>query len=165
MAEGAWRNNATAALNSGSNVGTAPLGGLDPGTTGASSAPNLGSLDRYCLVIPFPFSDRDVSLFGVCAASWDRVGVELTDEHVAQLWAVTTSRDVSGAVATRARIVLWTAEVRMRKDVGKLAEVSLPTVDRRSTGTLSVVWPAWGSISVALRPSRCRPGSERGSWR
>jgi transposase len=56
--------------------------------------------------------------------------VELTGEQIAELWAVTASRDVSGAVATRARIVLWTAEGRMRKDVGELAGVSLPTVDR-----------------------------------
>jgi len=56
--------------------------------------------------------------------------VELTVEQVAELRAVANSRDVSGAVATRARIVLWTAEGRMRKDVGALAGVSLPTVDR-----------------------------------
>jgi transposase len=56
--------------------------------------------------------------------------VELTDEQAAELRAVATSRDVSGAVATRARIVLWTAEGRMRKDIGELAGVSLPTVDR-----------------------------------
>jgi transposase len=56
--------------------------------------------------------------------------VELTQEQAAELWAVANSRDVSGAVATRARIVLWTAEGRMRKDIGELAGVSLPTVDR-----------------------------------
>jgi transposase len=56
--------------------------------------------------------------------------VELTDDQVAELRAVANSRDVSGAVATRARIVLWMAEGRMRKDVGELAGVSLPTVDR-----------------------------------
>jgi transposase len=56
--------------------------------------------------------------------------VQLTDEQVAELQAVSTSRDVSGAVATRARIVLWTAEGRMRKDIGELAGMSLPTVDR-----------------------------------
>ncbi len=54
----------------------------------------------------------------------------LTDEQVAELRAVTTSRDVSGAVANRARIVLWTAEGRRRKEIGELAGVSLPTVDR-----------------------------------
>jgi transposase len=67
----------------------------------------------------------------VCgASSRDHGGVELTDDQVAELRAVANSRDVSGAVATRARIVLWMAEGRMRKDVGELAGVSLPTVDR-----------------------------------
>jgi transposase len=67
----------------------------------------------------------------VCgASSRDHGGVELTDDQVAELRAVANSRDVSGAVATRARIVLWMAEGRMRKDVGELARVSLPTVDR-----------------------------------
>ena len=56
--------------------------------------------------------------------------VVLTDEQVAELRAVVNSRDVVAVVATRARIVLWTAEGRMRKDVGALAGVSLPTVDR-----------------------------------
>jgi transposase len=56
--------------------------------------------------------------------------VVLTDEQVAELRAVVNSRDVTGAVATRARIVLWMAEGRMRKDVATLAGVSLPTVDR-----------------------------------
>jgi transposase len=67
----------------------------------------------------------------LCVAwSRDHGGVELTDDQVAELRAVANSRDVSGAVATRARIVLWMAEGRMRKDVGELAGVSLPTVDR-----------------------------------
>jgi transposase len=57
-------------------------------------------------------------------------GVVLTDEQVAELRAVVSSRDVSAAVATRARIVLWMAEGRRRKDVAALAGVSLPTVDR-----------------------------------
>jgi transposase len=56
--------------------------------------------------------------------------VVLTDEQVAELGAVVNSRDVPAVVATRARIVLWTGEGRMRKDVGALAGVSLPTVDR-----------------------------------
>src|SRR6266540_5479066 len=56
--------------------------------------------------------------------------VVLTEEQAAELQAVINSRDVSAATATRARIVLWTAEGRRRKDVGKLAGVSLPTVDR-----------------------------------
>jgi transposase len=71
-----------------------------------------------------------VSLTALAWSGWEHAGVELTDEQVAELWAVATSRDVSGAVATRARIVLWTAEGRRRKDIGELAGVSLPTVDR-----------------------------------
>jgi transposase len=57
-------------------------------------------------------------------------GVVLTEEQVAELRAVVNSRDVPAVVATRARIVLWTAEGRRRKDIGQLAGVSLPTVDR-----------------------------------
>jgi len=56
--------------------------------------------------------------------------VVLTEEQAAELRAVVHSRDVSAAVATRARIVLWTAEGKLRKDIGALAGVSLPTVDR-----------------------------------
>lgn len=54
----------------------------------------------------------------------------LTDEQAAELRAVLNSRDVPAVVATRARIVLWMGEGRRRKDVGELAGVSLPTVDR-----------------------------------
>jgi transposase len=57
-------------------------------------------------------------------------GLVLTDEQVGELRAVVNSRDVSAAVATRARIVLWMAEGRRRTDVAELAGVSLPTVDR-----------------------------------
>lgn len=81
-------------------------------------------------MILFPLSNWDVSLPLWWAASCDGIGVELAEEQAAELRAVATSRDVSGAVATRARIVLWTAEGRMRKDIGVLAGVSLPTVDR-----------------------------------
>jgi transposase len=56
--------------------------------------------------------------------------VVLTDEQVTELRAVVNSRDVPAVLATRARIVLWTGEGRMRKDIGALAGVSLPTVDR-----------------------------------
>ena len=48
----------------------------------------------------------------------------------AELVALVKSRDVSAAVATRARIVLWMVEGRRRMDVAELAGVSLPTVDR-----------------------------------
>jgi transposase len=57
-------------------------------------------------------------------------GLVLTDEQVGELRAVVNNRDVSAVVATRARIVLWMAEGRRRKDVAELAGVSLPTVDR-----------------------------------
>lgn len=57
-------------------------------------------------------------------------GVVLVKEQVAELRAVVNSRDVPAVVATRARIVLWMAEGRRRKDVAGLAGVSLPTVDR-----------------------------------
>jgi transposase len=56
--------------------------------------------------------------------------VVLTEEQDAELRALTNSRDVPASVATRARIVLWMAEGRRRKDVAVLAGVSLPTVDR-----------------------------------
>src|SRR5690348_832713 len=39
------------------------------------------------------------------------------------------SREVSGAVATRARIVLWWAENRRKKEIAELSGVSRPTVD------------------------------------
>jgi transposase len=54
----------------------------------------------------------------------------LSEEQAVELRAVVHSRDVSAVVATRARIVLWMAEGRRRKDVAELAGVSLPTVDR-----------------------------------
>src|SRR3954467_12430182 len=66
------------------------------------------------------------------ALCWSVVdaGVMLTDVQTAELRAVINSRDVPAMVATRARIVLWMAEGRRRKDVAELAGVSLPTVDR-----------------------------------
>src|SRR4051812_39886749 len=54
----------------------------------------------------------------------------LSEEQAAELRGVVNSRDVPAVVATRARIVLWMAEGRRRKDVAELAGVSLPTVDR-----------------------------------
>ncbi len=54
----------------------------------------------------------------------------LSQEQTVELRAVLNSRDVPAVVATRARIVLWMAEGRRRKDVAELAGVSLPTVDR-----------------------------------
>ena len=64
---------------------------------------------------------------------WLAVRVDLTVSQRAELRALTTSTEVSAAVGTRARIVLWYAEGRMKKDVAALAGVSRPTVD---------LWPA-----------------------
>ena len=60
----------------------------------------------------------------------DDLDVVLTDGQAAELRALVSSRDVPAVVATRARIVLWMAEGRRRKDVAEWAGVSLPTVDR-----------------------------------
>jgi transposase len=54
----------------------------------------------------------------------------VTQEQVAELRGVISSRDMPAVVGTRARIVLWMAEGKRRKDVAELAGVSLPTVDR-----------------------------------
>ena len=55
--------------------------------------------------------------------------VELTADQRAELQAVVKSADVAAPVATRARIVLWYAEGRLKKQVAALAGVSRPTVD------------------------------------
>jgi transposase len=55
--------------------------------------------------------------------------VELSVDERAELRAVVNSPDVSAMVATRARIVLWCAEGRQKKDVAALAGMSRPTVD------------------------------------
>src|SRR3954447_18849859 len=60
---------------------------------------------------------------------WLAVSVELTADQCAELRALTTSSEVSAAGGTRARIVLWHAEGRMKKDIAALAGVSRPTVD------------------------------------
>ncbi len=50
------------------------------------------------------------------------------------------SRDVSAVVATRARIVLWMAEGRMRKDVAELAGVHTPEVRAWLAGNPNVTF-------------------------
>jgi transposase len=55
--------------------------------------------------------------------------VELSIEQQSELRALVNSPDVSAAIATRARIVLWRAEGRLKKEVAALAGVSRPTVD------------------------------------
>jgi len=51
-------------------------------------------------------------------------------ERAAELRELANSWDVPADMATRARIVLWSAEGRRRKDIAELLGVSLPTVDR-----------------------------------
>ena len=60
------------------------------------------------------------------------MGMRLGELERAELRALVNSKDVSAVIATRARIVLWMAEGRRRVDVGELAGVSLPRVDRRT---------------------------------
>lgn len=56
-------------------------------------------------------------------------GVELTLNQRSELRAMVNSSDVPATVATRARIVLWRAEDRQKKEIAALAGVSRPTVD------------------------------------
>ncbi|GAA4722176.1 IS630-like element ISBj5 family transposase [Phytohabitans rumicis] len=60
---------------------------------------------------------------------WFAVLVELTSDERAELGSLLNSGEVSAAVGTRARIVLWHAEGRRKKDIAALAGVSRPTVD------------------------------------
>ena len=55
--------------------------------------------------------------------------MELSSRARTELRALANGRDVSARIATRARIVLWAAEGRMKKDIAMLAGVSRPTVD------------------------------------
>jgi transposase len=55
--------------------------------------------------------------------------MELTIDQRVGLQAVVKSADVSATVAMRARIVLWRAEGRLKKQIAELAGVSRPTVD------------------------------------
>ncbi|HWR48378.1 MAG TPA: helix-turn-helix domain-containing protein [Pseudonocardiaceae bacterium] len=55
--------------------------------------------------------------------------MELTIDQQAELQALMRSADVPATVATRARIVLWWAEDRLKKHAAELAGVSRPTVD------------------------------------
>jgi transposase len=55
--------------------------------------------------------------------------MKLTIGQQAELHATVKSADVSATVATRARIVLWHAERRPKKQIAELAGVSRPTVD------------------------------------
>lgn len=59
--------------------------------------------------------------------------MDLSDEQVAELRKLASSRDVPGDIALRARVVLWSAEGRRRKDIAELAGISPRTVDRCKT--------------------------------
>ena len=89
----------------------------------------------------------------------------LTDEQVAELRAVVNSRDVSASVATRARIVLWAVEGRMRKDIGALAGCHCPLWTAGSIGMSSSGWPGWRNANAAAGGSRSRPRCGPGFWR
>ncbi len=66
-----------------------------------------------------------------CFTSRHRINrrVDLTANEWAELSALVGGRDVPATVATRARIVLWRAEGRRKKEIPTLATVSRPTVD------------------------------------
>jgi transposase len=55
--------------------------------------------------------------------------MELTADERAELRALVNSAEAPATVATRARIVLWRAEQRPKKQVAELAGVTRPTVD------------------------------------
>jgi transposase len=57
------------------------------------------------------------------------LAMELSARERVELRALANGSDVSARIATRARIVLWSAEGRMKKDIAVLAGVSRPTVD------------------------------------
>ena len=69
---------------------------------------------------------------GLLAALADKcyyLAMELSARERVELRALANGSDVSARIATRARIVLWSAEGRMKKDIAVLAGVSRPTVD------------------------------------
>ena len=80
-------------------------------------------------------------------------------EQRAALRALVNRRDVPATIATRARIVLWRAEGKRRKDTAVLAGVSLPTVDRwlARYGDEGIA----GLELVACRAARAGPGVGR----
>jgi transposase len=83
---------------------------------------------------------------------WLAVCVDLTADQRAELRALTTSTEVSAAVGTRARIVLWHGEGRLKKDIAVLAGVSRPTVD---------LWLARYAADGAVGLLAAQPGGPR----
>lgn len=106
--------------------------------------------------------------------------VELTVEQDAELRGLVNSQDVSAAVGTRARIVLWCAQGWQKKDIAAWAGVSRPTVDlwlgryaaagigglldhRRGAGREQV--PAWVRARVLAMSQTSPPvGSGLSHW-
>jgi transposase len=70
-----------------------------------------------------PFVEHDGSLLV-------ESGMDLCSEQLADLRELVSSRDVPADVALGARIVLWSAEGRRRKDIAEIAGVAPVTVDR-----------------------------------
>lgn len=89
----------------------------------------------------------------------------MTPEERAELRALVNAAEVSAAVGTRARIVLWYVEGRQKKDIAVLAGVSRPTVDlwlaRYAAEGAAGCWLG----SQAGRGNRYRHGSGRECWR
>jgi transposase len=60
---------------------------------------------------------------------WFNYGMHLKEDEREKLRAMVNDPDIPASVATRARIVLWRAEGRRKKEIVALAGVSRPTVD------------------------------------
>jgi transposase len=103
-------------------------------------------------------------------------GVELTVDQQAELRGLVNNPDVPATVGTRARIVLWHAEDRQKKEIAVLAGVSRPTVDLwlaryRSEGIVGLLErprgagreqvPAWVRARI-LAASRTSPPAQTG---
>jgi transposase len=103
-------------------------------------------------------------------------GMELSVDRQAELWGLVNNPDVPATVGTRARIVLWHAEGRRKKEIAGLAGVSRPTVDLwlaryRSDGIAGLLErprgagreqvPAWVRARI-LAVTRSSPPAETG---
>jgi transposase len=65
----------------------------------------------------------------ICLFLWFDYGVHLKEDEREKLRAMVNDPNIPASVATRARIVLWRAEGRRKKEIVALAGVSRPTVD------------------------------------
>ena len=103
-------------------------------------------------------------------------GVALTMDQQAELRGLVNSPDVPATVGTRARIVLWHAEDRQKKEIAALAGVSRPTVDlwlsryqtdgiagllERPRGARREQVPAWVRARI-LAATRISPPADTG---